>query len=264
MFGNMRMKNKMPTRRPKERLTHIPLTFTDEGGSNARTIMLPVGDHPAPTVMYKFGEALIVQGVPPGTDKLQFIPVVIADTAELQALGKKHGGNPTFQFKAVPHEFARLIAKIAHCYAVTHLGLDAFRPLLTDVILGGSDDYGYAIGGSLGEVPPTQPEAGHIVSLEFFINANRSFVIVHIRLFASSGTPAYYAVVGEMDMQNPQHMLALRKQMDDSQTVELPLSFRETLPRLRLGRIEKLDRLEKSARQIAEGTVVVARHKGSI
>jgi hypothetical protein len=44
---------------------------------------------------------------------------------------------------------ARMIAKIAHAFAVADQGLDKFTPLLPDVVLGRSDNLADLIGGEM-------------------------------------------------------------------------------------------------------------------
>lgn len=59
-----------------------------------------------------------------------------------------------------PKEFARLLAKIAHGYAVAEYGLGGFIPCNQDIILGQSDDCFSTVGGQL-EIPPVEQDVKH-------------------------------------------------------------------------------------------------------
>jgi hypothetical protein len=50
-------------------------------------------------------------------------------------------------------DFARMLAKIAHTYAIAEYGMNSFKPLLTEIILGKDDRLPFLIGGD--ETLPT-------------------------------------------------------------------------------------------------------------
>ena len=85
----------------------------------------------------------------------------------------------------------RVLAKIAHSYAVAELGLGGFTPLLREFIRGeGGDRFRY-VGG---EFKPGAPGAGlHEIGFEQGVTG---YLVVRIRLFASLGAPVYRVVVG--------------------------------------------------------------------
>lgn len=92
-------------------------------------------------------------------------------------------------------EFFRLLAKVAHAFAVAELGPDAFEPSLIPLIRDGvtSNAMKY-VGGMRQEEPPSTrlhelaliPWSGHL----------RDIVTVKVRLLAAIGTPTYFIVVG--------------------------------------------------------------------
>jgi hypothetical protein len=94
--------------------------------------------------------------------------------------------------------FCRFLAKIGHGFAIYALGVNGFRPLLTDFIRFGSPDgWCHYVGGAL--VPPTEKSKNlHELSLSNWEFAGRKFVVVSIRLFANLGSPGYLVTAGHL------------------------------------------------------------------
>jgi hypothetical protein len=98
-----------------------------------------------------------------------------------------------------PQQFARVMAKIAHSYAVARLGLRGFRPLLLDLILGRDVQRAPELVGGDPQTPP--PAGGKVHELDLL--PHPKLVVVKIRLFASSSIegehamPVYIVVAGE-------------------------------------------------------------------
>lgn len=92
--------------------------------------------------------------------------------------------------------FARMLAKIGHSYAIAHLGLGAFRPLLPDIILGKSTKAPWVVGGDASATPPETERVLHHVYLQNCLTDGIEYVLVAIRLFAFVGMPRYHVVVG--------------------------------------------------------------------
>jgi hypothetical protein len=99
--------------------------------------------------------------------------------------------------------FLRMIAKIAHCFAVWNIGIDNFQPFLTDFILGKSEDnVFYYIGGYPDPPPNTNTTHIHLEYLKVnFDPAAKDEevknVLVTVRLFGDIGAPPYFVVVGK-------------------------------------------------------------------
>lgn len=92
----------------------------------------------------------------------------------------------------------RMLAKIAHSFAVAELGLDKFEPRLVSLITRGDISTMNLVGGddalNDGERPS---EALHELALGYQRINGTAYVVARIRLFASSGGPFYSVVVGE-------------------------------------------------------------------
>lgn len=98
--------------------------------------------------------------------------------------------------------FARMLAKIAHAYAVAELGMDGFTPLLVPAIHGVPAFPIHHLVGGLLDVgsPATDQHQLRLVSEEFH---GRKFWVVYVRLFANLGWPEYICVSGLEKGQKP-------------------------------------------------------------
>jgi len=94
--------------------------------------------------------------------------------------------------------FSRMLAKIAHGYAVAAVGLDEFIPLTTDLIRGLTDNAPYVVGGEF--APSTQPLPGILydLNLERRRESENLYLVSRIRLFPHLGAPRYHVVVGKL------------------------------------------------------------------
>lgn len=81
-----------------------------------------------------------------------------------------------------PYIFCRMLAKIAHAYAIAELGADTFQEFLPEIILGTDDKIAPYIGSGFPVINVTDEQ--HILDLKYMNN----LLIVSIGLF--SGVPA--------------------------------------------------------------------------
>jgi hypothetical protein len=96
--------------------------------------------------------------------------------------------------------YLRFLAKVAHSYAATELGLDGFDPFLLDIILKRSNDLNLYIGDDLMESPSDdnpvhifqislgRPKVGPLVGL----------LVVRIQLYPMLKSPSHLIVVGRI------------------------------------------------------------------
>lgn len=195
IFGEFRLKYKMRSRRKKGRPTTKQIT------TNSGLIKpIPYTDYPAPFLIYGFGRATYLDDHTQNISLFQWDPLLFTNTEEVAQFAKTHDWDGKFRVEYAPVEFARCLAKIAHAYAVAEWGLDAFRPLLREIILSESDEIGRFIGGS--SLPPTSVVGGaHGLRMDMEVTPTRVLAVVRIRLFTRGETPEYEVVVGQIETQ---------------------------------------------------------------
>jgi len=180
----------LPTRRPEERPTELPIVLSDGKQTEIKTI--PASEFP-----------LIIPGLvlpPPG--------ILIGEKPHDRLVGEfwclrenvssEKFLTPGRGFKITSfnnHIFMQMIAKIAHSYAVAEWGFHSFRPLLLDLIVGNSQTASYWVGGN-GPVRPNDPEGLHRIELKRELLLATEYVVAYIRLFCNFGAPEYRVVVG--------------------------------------------------------------------
>ena len=208
ILGPLRMHYNLPTRRPQERPSTLPLKVKLKPDGAWTTIqvdrdicpflvLFPILDLPeeitdsrtrvskgATARTFWIRAASFSDGISPG-DPMTY----------LGELCKKLGISsvePTAAFR-VP-EFFRMLAKIAHAFSVAELGGASFRSFLVPSILENKlDDSARYIGGMTANSHPST--LLHQVS-QLHCTEKPELVIVGIQLFAPLGTPTYVVVVG--------------------------------------------------------------------
>ena len=149
----LRVKRDFPTRgKSKNRPSHVTLKSRD-----GATLSIPIQDYSTPVPAYKFIDPRILSGAPRADDNKHWTMDILTDReAELAMLAKYPQWDGTHSLIPQPFNFARLLAKIGYSRAVAEYGLEGFRPLGVDIILGRSNDYFLTVGGSL-EAQPAIP-----------------------------------------------------------------------------------------------------------
>lgn len=197
MIGAYRVQAGFPTRRPKERPTELPLNYIyPDKRVESKTV--PVSEHPAFLALPKFKRVpTILEGLPPyDNDITAWTHVPNAAPVKRFTDGTRVGGTV---FHALT--FGRMLAKIAHSLAAADPGLDAFRPLLLDLILERSGALTQLIG-QVGEDIPAEEDIhrAHLETVEVQRGTEilPQYLVANIRLFAYLGSPQYHVVVGEL------------------------------------------------------------------
>ena len=87
----------------------MAFTLTRSDGS---PITIPAKDVPATALLYKFGRAKLLRGLPPFDPTFEWLPVPYCDDEATKDEIERYGWDGQLQIKMRPHDFARLLAKI--------------------------------------------------------------------------------------------------------------------------------------------------------
>lgn len=197
MYFDYRRRNRL-IRHANDIPAQIPLAIDFEPHRERRSVA--PHEHPSAFVMplITTPPGIFSHGAPGG--QLGIIYNVYGDPEELRRLQRQHTGalistRIRFDFYA----FFRMIAKIAHSFAVGEIGIDNFDPELPDLILGRNPGLiSYLIGNLNWPLQNCHPQTRHQMEFSISERPNGVFGVVTIRLFASSGTPRYEVVVGQI------------------------------------------------------------------
>lgn len=208
VYGNFRIHNQVRTRRPKSRPTHLVI------GTNTGNKDIPISEHHGTAFVCKFRRALALKGVDfdLNDNSSHWLPVAISDHKALENLGKHRGWDRKVTASFHPLELAKTIAKIGYSYAIGEFGCRSFYPLVTDLILGKSENFSYFVGGDW-ELPPPQVDSDNHLGIELQFSGGKLWVVPSVRLFSPAGTPKYHVAVGYIDAANPVHQAILEKHL---------------------------------------------------
>jgi hypothetical protein len=160
----------------------------DMRDANFRFDSTPIGDHPVKIIFPRFAPPGILWGLEPSVD---FSLTGISAYTSPSELKPKLSNERQGEFQMFdPSVVCRSVAKIAHSAAVAHFGLNAFRPVLPNVILGKDKYISYLVGGSLrkGKVLSSL----HRITLEI----RSGYILATVQLFARYGIHPFSVVVG--------------------------------------------------------------------
>lgn len=192
---------KIPRRRlgiKSRRKLFNTVTLTKLAREGEKNISVPVESLPKAVTLISFGYPGILAGIPSQefNSKMQLHAYIFeGDPERVKSLTL--GGNVTLTPGGINfHHYVRMLAKIAHSFAVAELRDEAFTPLLNDFIRRGAkniDEMLYYIGKY-----PVQPKPGTMQNdlHEMWISNHGNFVIVQLRLFACLDMPINTVVVG--------------------------------------------------------------------
>lgn len=204
MFGPLRMYFNLPTRRRKERPKKLPLkvkltpdaewSFIDvDQEVYPFLVVLPLLRMPDELSGYttsgERGAAVRNLWVREASFRDGTMLHLKALAAELKVAAIEPGGDVR-----VP-EFFRMLAKIAHAFAVAELGRGSFSPFLTPMICNADTSNCVQYIGSL-QFTEHATAGLHELSFGSYTCARPDIVAVRIRLLASLETPTYYVAVG--------------------------------------------------------------------
>jgi hypothetical protein len=183
------------TKRPKDRPEKLPLY--DTSVEPPRRVMIPAEDFPACMLLVRLGVPLSLTNGKTQEPHMRPWACFFRDTQPI--LAEKYGIKSYSPPAINTRNLARMLAKIAHAYAVAELGLGGFEPLLPEFILGKRDvnDIFLFVGGDH-ELEPPAADLHEISIVPRPIIEGGYLAQVRVRLFARFGAPTYYVVVGRL------------------------------------------------------------------
>jgi hypothetical protein len=215
MLGSVRAGEQFKTRRPKDRSRLEPVMLTMPDGRQVKK-MVPLDEHPSHFLLPWLPPPQILFGQPPNP-KVFAGDILVQNTEGVKAFLHRFGATSMRARGVHINSLARMLAKIAHSYAVARCGLDGFQPLLLDTIFKRSVSPAYVVGGDFHESKPHVPwhtpydpakiEVFHEISLRKIrmlgvdytrigLPPDVLFLVAHIRLFAYLGGPLYVIAAG--------------------------------------------------------------------
>ncbi len=192
LFGDMRSKYGLSTRRPEERPSTIRVGLRQDDGTIKEADVLP-SDFPLSSIGLVFPEPGILRGADPSLGATPNYSVLLVSDGEFWRCAK-------LEITLDPVQLARMLAKIAHGVCVAEYGLGSFAPLLPDCILGKSKNVFHYVGGTGEPEPPKTEAPARLYQITAYSEQRNesTYLMTQIRLFGGAGAPVYVVVVGEL------------------------------------------------------------------
>jgi hypothetical protein len=169
---------------------------------------ISLADHPKGVILPIFPRCGLLRGVPPA-DFESSKSWVAHEQSDVDRIVQKLGVKSIRIARIHQDSFARMLAEIAHSFAVAQKGVDNLTPFLNNIIVGIDRNFGYYIGCETSEYRSSTlvidkiDEDFHIHGLtEKFTDVTHvdgrcaKLFLVEIQLFSWLGTPKYLVAVG--------------------------------------------------------------------
>lgn len=193
-LGPFRAKLKLKTRRKPKSTVDQMIVFRVDGRTENKVV--PLEEFPTSCLGFNWEEAGFLRHVEPATE---FVGELIVRHPKGEIEKYLRDGEAIKIARTRPLDYARMLAKIAHSYAVARFGEAAFEPLLPDLILGRNVQAPHFVGGDKSGAPLVdQPGVLHDVYPQACIVKGVPHLLIGIRLFAFMGMPRYLVVTGRI------------------------------------------------------------------
>lgn len=208
-LGVFRAQVDAPTRNKKARIKDVDVHFfeCDDTGRQIRDLgfrNFPVDELPLTLNLWQLPEARILRGGEALGDNhgraWSFTEMVVANRINRSVADETGSKHVAMKLGDVNRSnFLRFLAKTAHAFSVMVLGLDSFRPFLTDLILKRSDDLAQFVGGG-SPAAPHEVDPAHTTLLTLGspdAGPANGLIAVRLQFWHELKTPAYVVIVGE-------------------------------------------------------------------
>jgi len=192
MLGPTRIRLNLPTRNPSQKPSMLTLFIAHKDGhSEERTV--PASEFPLIIPGLRLPPPGVLVGARPHPDNVgEFF--LKYPTEELRRLiANENEAVRLASFNS--WLFARMLAKIAHSFAVAEWGYDSFDHFLPDLILGKTQTAFHYVGGDM-SITTRDNNGLHRIFARREIIRGCEYVIVYLTLFCNFGMPEYRVVVG--------------------------------------------------------------------
>lgn len=213
-LGVFRARIGAPTSNPKDRPTHQDLHFVevDRTGLQIRDLgsrTFAIDDAPLNLSVWQLAPPRILGEMRTEQEHVGSPWTSISHSESQKALAMRLAREVAEETGAVHvavkvdtinrEDFLRFLVKTAHAYAVFEKGLEAFRPLTTNLILNRDNDLAkYAGGGPINPEYESSPASMTELSVGVVKDGPAAgYTAVYIRLYPLLGTPPHVVIVGE-------------------------------------------------------------------
>lgn len=202
MYGPLRLLYELPSRRVNDRPETLNLKVKWTPEAEWTYVPVPADRYPFLVTFPYFGmpgaltgnvpetasgpvtSRLWIRGASPEHDFMQLLAALTKDLGVYAVMPESVAEIPAF---------CRLLAKIAHAYAIAEFGYSNVRSDLSPFIVAGALDHClHHIGSAAKDDSPTD----ELHEMDVRERLRDSLLVVKIRLLAKLGTPTYYVVVG--------------------------------------------------------------------
>lgn len=188
-------------RRKKEQRSTVPVEWKNQAGS--RVIQTDPWEYPFWAQYCIFGRAVMITGIP-AKQVTDTKVTLFGNSKSLQKLTEKlaDGSSMGDPSRHDPIYLIRVLAKVAHSFAVAQYGIRSFSPCLIEIICNDSvevwKDTWHNYIGTVNEIGGVASPNLHDLWIEARSINGRFLIICTIRLFAFlKDSPTYEVVVGE-------------------------------------------------------------------
>ena len=214
LYRELRVFHQYPTRRPRERPTHMPVKIECNGVVEER--MVPISEYPgAPLFAPMFPPPGILVGRPPSEEipDIRYQVLMPEPPDHEERLKKLRGNGPTKVHVEVLwnlNPVMCLLAKIGHGFAMA-AHADLFTPILPDYILDRDRKLSHVIGSTDQTIEPLPGEkkpGAHAFRVGIRAIGGSQYVTVVVHFFRYLGLPHYEIVAGPISAENARVAIA--------------------------------------------------------
>jgi hypothetical protein len=184
----------LKSRRKPKTTVELTKNFRDDGRLESKTVTLE--GFPTCCLGFEWEAAGLLRHAAPATEFIGEL-VVRYPKGELEKYLKDGEAIKIASVRQL--DYAKLLAKIAHTYAVARFGESTFEPILPNLITGKDAGAPYLLGGDKTGAPLNdQPRTLHDIYPQGCEVGGVPYLLVAVRLFAFLGMPRYSIVVGKI------------------------------------------------------------------